>query len=213
MVKKKKNSMAQSLWLTSYHPRWSYAFSAYIPDIVEKILMCTFHVSLALALLNSLPVYFLDSESMLEMCLRYIPFSSQSRRRIVLQACLVGGSAISCLLCVEIWNQCYMAICCRSLADLEVVNFARNGAVILQNMKLGIGNESMPHFAFRWFRPSIHNNGAFNGKIAFARIQGSYRACGPTMNYEDCPLDFRQLVPNSLSIGYAVLVIYSSSLA
>ncbi|KAL9263564.1 Membrane-bound transcription factor site-2 protease-like protein [Drosera capensis] len=91
-------SMAESLWLTSYHPRWSYALSAYLPDIVEKILMCTFHVSLALALLNSLPVYFLDGESMLEVCFRDIPFSSRRQRRIVLQACLVAGSAISCLL-------------------------------------------------------------------------------------------------------------------
>lgn len=48
-------SMASSVQLTSYRPRWEYA-STYLPYAVEKILICTFHVSLTLALLNSLPV-------------------------------------------------------------------------------------------------------------------------------------------------------------
>lgn len=50
--------MARSIWLTSYQPRWSFSFGAYFPNVVEKLLICTFHVSLTLALLNSLPVCF-----------------------------------------------------------------------------------------------------------------------------------------------------------
>jgi hypothetical protein len=34
----------------------SVRFGAYLPNVLERILMCTFHVSLTLALLNSLPV-------------------------------------------------------------------------------------------------------------------------------------------------------------
>lgn len=50
-------SMANSVRLTSYQPRWSIPFGAYLPDVLEKLLKFTFHVSLTLALLNSLPVY------------------------------------------------------------------------------------------------------------------------------------------------------------
>ncbi|CAK9135404.1 unnamed protein product [Ilex paraguariensis] len=49
-------SMAHSIRLTSYQPRWSLDFGAYIPNVLEKLLMCIFHASLMLALLNSLPV-------------------------------------------------------------------------------------------------------------------------------------------------------------
>ncbi|KAJ6414866.1 hypothetical protein OIU84_003807 [Salix udensis] len=51
-------SMAHSVRLTAYQPRWGFSFSAHLPNILEKSLMCTFHVSLTLALLNSLPVHF-----------------------------------------------------------------------------------------------------------------------------------------------------------
>ncbi|GMH02414.1 hypothetical protein Nepgr_004253 [Nepenthes gracilis] len=91
-------SMAQSVWLTLYQPRWSSAFAAYLPDMIEKLLMCTFHVSLTLALVNCLPVYFLDGESILEVSICYITFFNPRGRRIFLQACLFVGSAISCLL-------------------------------------------------------------------------------------------------------------------
>ncbi|GAB2282363.1 hypothetical protein Dimus_016909 [Dionaea muscipula] len=91
-------SMAESVWLTSYQPRWSNAFGAYLPDIVERILMCTFNVSLTLGLLNSLPVYFLDGESILAVCFCYLTFFGPRQRRIFLHGCLFGGSAISCLL-------------------------------------------------------------------------------------------------------------------
>lgn len=49
-------SMAHSVRLTAYQPRWAFHFGAYLPNVLERILMCTFHVSLTLALLNSLPV-------------------------------------------------------------------------------------------------------------------------------------------------------------
>lgn len=49
-------SMKHSVLLTSYQPRWSAKFGAHLPYVVEKFLMFTFNVSLALALLNSLPV-------------------------------------------------------------------------------------------------------------------------------------------------------------
>ncbi|KAM7263256.1 hypothetical protein ACFE04_000939 [Oxalis oulophora] len=48
-------SMAVSIRLTSYQPRWTYPFAERLPNVMEKLLVCTFHVSLTLALLNSLP--------------------------------------------------------------------------------------------------------------------------------------------------------------
>ena len=49
-------SMARSIQLTMYRPRLDFHFAIYLPDVLEKILSCLFHTSLALALLNSLPV-------------------------------------------------------------------------------------------------------------------------------------------------------------
>ncbi|KAL9327246.1 hypothetical protein ACSQ67_007891 [Phaseolus vulgaris] len=49
-------SMAHSIKLTSYQPRWGPQIVAYFPSILERILIWTFHASLALALLNGLPV-------------------------------------------------------------------------------------------------------------------------------------------------------------
>ncbi|XP_027346730.1 membrane-bound transcription factor site-2 protease homolog isoform X2 [Abrus precatorius] len=48
-------SMAHSIQLTSYQPRWGPKIVAYLPNALEMILIWTFHVSLALALLNGLP--------------------------------------------------------------------------------------------------------------------------------------------------------------
>lgn len=53
-------SLSNSVHLTSYRPRfWPFSIGAYVPNIVEKILSLTYHVSLTLALLNTLPVSFL----------------------------------------------------------------------------------------------------------------------------------------------------------
>ncbi|KAI3444344.1 hypothetical protein Pfo_001009 [Paulownia fortunei] len=49
-------SMAHSIHLTSYQPRWSIYFVAYLPNLLEKLFKCAFHVSMVLALLNSLPI-------------------------------------------------------------------------------------------------------------------------------------------------------------
>lgn len=49
-------SMASSVHLSAYQPRWASKVGIYLPNVLEKLLMCTFHVSLTLALLNSLPV-------------------------------------------------------------------------------------------------------------------------------------------------------------
>lgn len=49
-------SMAHSIHLTSYRPRLSVYFISHLPDMFEKFFTCAFHVSMILALLNSLPV-------------------------------------------------------------------------------------------------------------------------------------------------------------
>lgn len=87
-------SMAHSVRLTLYRPRWPFYFGAYLPSVLEKLLVCTFHVSLALALLNSLPVYFLDGESILEATLSHLRLLSLRMQRRVLRVCLFGGTAI-----------------------------------------------------------------------------------------------------------------------
>jgi len=50
-------AMSHSVHLTAYQPRWLFNFfGKSFPNILERSLTCTFHVSLALVLLNSLPV-------------------------------------------------------------------------------------------------------------------------------------------------------------
>ncbi|KAF5742402.1 membrane-bound transcription factor site-2 protease isoform X1 [Tripterygium wilfordii] len=73
-------SMAHSIQLTAYQPRWAFPLDAYIPNVVERSLTYMFHVSLTLALLNSLPVYFLDGESILEIALCLFTSIGQRKR-------------------------------------------------------------------------------------------------------------------------------------
>lgn len=94
-------SMAHSVRLTSFQPRWSIPFGAYLPDVLEKLLKFTFHVSLMLALLNSLPVYFLDGESILEGFLPFFRSIGPRKRETLLQSFLLGGTCISLLLFVR----------------------------------------------------------------------------------------------------------------
>ncbi|XP_024951160.2 membrane-bound transcription factor site-2 protease homolog isoform X3 [Citrus sinensis] len=89
--------MAQSVSLTQYQPRWASSFGAYLPNILRKSLICLFHVSLTLALLNSLPAYFLDGESIFEVTLCFITSLSPRQREKVLHVCLMGGTLISIL--------------------------------------------------------------------------------------------------------------------
>ncbi|KAK6148682.1 hypothetical protein DH2020_019594 [Rehmannia glutinosa] len=79
-------SMAHSIHLTSYQPRWSIYFAAYLPNLLEKLLTCAFHVSLVLALLNSLPVYFLDGESILEVTVNYFSSLSSRMKQLILRS-------------------------------------------------------------------------------------------------------------------------------
>ncbi|VVB12305.1 unnamed protein product [Arabis nemorensis] len=91
-------AMSDSVYLTAYQPRWLFnSFGKSIPDILEKSLTCTFHVSLALVLLNSLPVYYLDGESILESSLQYFTWLSPRKKKKALQVCLIGGSLLSLL--------------------------------------------------------------------------------------------------------------------
>ncbi|ONI11727.1 hypothetical protein PRUPE_4G123400 [Prunus persica] len=90
-------SMARSVKLTAYQPRWAFPLGTYLPNVLERILICTFQVSLTLALLNSLPVYFLDGESILEATLSHFALLCPRKRRKVLQVCLLWGTLISIL--------------------------------------------------------------------------------------------------------------------
>ncbi|KAK4259851.1 hypothetical protein QN277_006141 [Acacia crassicarpa] len=87
--------MAHSILLTSYQPRWNLIFFAYLPNFLERLLIWTFRTSLALALLNSLPVYFLDGASILEVALSHFTSLGQRRKEKVLRLCLFGGTVIS----------------------------------------------------------------------------------------------------------------------
>ncbi|KAF6135222.1 hypothetical protein GIB67_035293 [Kingdonia uniflora] len=49
-------SLENAVLLTAYQPRWGLMFGAHIPNMLGKFLACTFHVSLTLTLMNSLPV-------------------------------------------------------------------------------------------------------------------------------------------------------------
>ncbi|KAL2334187.1 hypothetical protein Fmac_015400 [Flemingia macrophylla] len=91
--------MAHSIQLTSYQPRWGPHIVAYFPNLLERILIWTFHVSLALALLNGLPVYFLDGEFILDETLSHFTSFSPKKRKKVLRLCLFGGSLISLIVC------------------------------------------------------------------------------------------------------------------
>lgn len=93
--------MARSVWLTEYQPRWLYGV-AYIPVVVEKLLVNSFHVSLMLALLNSLPVYYLDGESILEVALCCFGSLTPRIREVVLRSSLVAGTVVCCLLLLRI---------------------------------------------------------------------------------------------------------------
>ncbi|KAL8513343.1 hypothetical protein ACS0TY_019519 [Phlomoides rotata] len=90
-------SMSHSIHLTSYRPRLSIYFISHLPDLLEKLFTCAFHVSMILALLNSLPVFFLDGESILEVILLHYlgGFLSPRMKRSVLRCCLLLGTFIS----------------------------------------------------------------------------------------------------------------------
>ncbi|KAG5630907.1 hypothetical protein H5410_002624 [Solanum commersonii] len=91
-------SIKHSVLLTSYQPCWSAKFGAHLPYVLERLLMFTFHVSMTLALLNSLPVYFLDGEAISEVISHYFRM-----RRTILQYFLFGGTVASIIMFVRIF--------------------------------------------------------------------------------------------------------------
>ncbi|KAK4771786.1 hypothetical protein SAY86_013561 [Trapa natans] len=89
-------SFFNSIYLTSYRPRfWASGIGAYFPNVVEKILSLTYHVSVTLALLNALPVFFLDGESILEVmlsyCCRTVHWKKKLCRLILASGTLISG--------------------------------------------------------------------------------------------------------------------------
>ncbi|CAL1402612.1 unnamed protein product [Linum trigynum] len=100
-------AMAQSIQLTSYQPRFLFPFAAYLPSFLEKATVWVFYVSLALALLNSLPVFYLDGESILELALSYFTWVRPSKKGRALKACLVGGTLISLLTFMKVLANLY----------------------------------------------------------------------------------------------------------
>ncbi|XP_031384425.1 membrane-bound transcription factor site-2 protease homolog isoform X2 [Punica granatum] len=91
-------SLSNSVHFTSYRPRlWASSVGAYVPYVMEKILILTYHVSLTLALMNTLPVFFLDGESILEVNLSYCSWLSHRKSKDLLQLILAVGTLISVL--------------------------------------------------------------------------------------------------------------------
>ncbi|KAL5997597.1 hypothetical protein ACLOJK_008527 [Asimina triloba] len=88
-------SEAHSVQLTPYWPRWRSKFGLHFPHLLEKSLAYTYHVSATLALLNSLPVFFLDGESIMEVLLCYVTRLNPRRQRKYLRVCLMGGTLLS----------------------------------------------------------------------------------------------------------------------
>ncbi|XP_071735509.1 membrane-bound transcription factor site-2 protease homolog [Rutidosis leptorrhynchoides] len=93
--------MAHSIRLTEYKPRLLFGLG-YVPVVVEKLLINTFHVSLMLALLNSLPVYYLDGESILEVALCCFGSMTPRIREAVLRSSLLVGTIVCVLLNLRI---------------------------------------------------------------------------------------------------------------
>ncbi|XP_022155332.1 membrane-bound transcription factor site-2 protease homolog isoform X2 [Momordica charantia] len=102
-------SMARSIQLTMYQPRLNVPFATYLPDVLERFLLCLFHASLALALLNSLPVYYLDGESILEIIIFQLTSMSPRNKEKVLQSFLMGGTFISILLLLGIFFHLFVS--------------------------------------------------------------------------------------------------------
>ncbi|KAJ3692675.1 hypothetical protein LUZ60_011770 [Juncus effusus] len=89
--------MARNIKVSSYLPRIKLfiSLSAYIPYLIEKALVSLFHVSVALSVVNCLPVYYLDGESILEMSLYYFTRLTRRQCNKFLRFCLFGGTVLS----------------------------------------------------------------------------------------------------------------------
>lgn len=91
-------SLAFSVQLTGYRPRRLILFNVsspiWLPHMLEKLLVYTFHVSAALALLNSAPVFYLDGEFILETIISLLIPSHPRKKRRVLRLLLTCGTML-----------------------------------------------------------------------------------------------------------------------
>lgn len=93
-----KLMLANSIRLSAYQPRsMLYSWIMDVPATLENILACAYHVSAALAVLNSLPVFFLDGEYILESAICYITWFTPKKRRRAVQVFLTVGTILSAL--------------------------------------------------------------------------------------------------------------------
>uniref|UniRef100_A0A0E0N046 Endopeptidase S2P n=1 Tax=Oryza rufipogon TaxID=4529 RepID=A0A0E0N046_ORYRU len=92
-------SAAHSIKLSSYRPRWPLLlFIADVPRILQDGLSCLFRVSAALAVVNCLPVYFLDGEAILETMLSYFSWFTRRQQRNILKVCRFLWTILSIVL-------------------------------------------------------------------------------------------------------------------
>ncbi|KAF8695872.1 hypothetical protein HU200_036748 [Digitaria exilis] len=89
-------SAAHSVRVSPYRPRWAFLlFIADIPYILENGLSSLLHASGALAVVNCLPVYFLDGEAILETSLSYGTWFSRRQQRNILKLCRFVWTVLS----------------------------------------------------------------------------------------------------------------------
>ncbi|CAN6444584.1 unnamed protein product [Victoria cruziana] len=88
-------SIAKSMQLTSYRPRWFFFSNGYFPAALENLLAFTLHISAGLALLNILPVVRLDGDCIIEVIVSSFTWWSPRGRSKLLKLCLVGGTVLS----------------------------------------------------------------------------------------------------------------------
>ncbi|XP_078153109.1 membrane-bound transcription factor site-2 protease homolog [Carex rostrata] len=102
--------VARSLTLSSYKPRSGLyiSLSVYIPYLMEKALHSVFHVSLALGVVNCLPVYLLDGASILETVLFYFTRLTQREKQLSLKVGLLVGTSLSIISCVRMLFALYL---------------------------------------------------------------------------------------------------------
>ncbi|OQU87250.1 membrane-bound transcription factor site-2 protease homolog isoform X3 [Sorghum bicolor] len=89
-------SSARFVRLSHYRPRWALLlFIADIPYILENGLSSLLHASAALAVINCLPVYFLDGEAILETTLSYVAWFTPRLQRRILKVCRFVWTVLS----------------------------------------------------------------------------------------------------------------------
>ncbi|URE05811.1 Peptidase family M50 [Musa troglodytarum] len=83
-------SVAHLVHLSAYQPRWpSIIFMAHIPNLLEKLFSCCFHVSASLALVNSLPVSHIQSTCS--------PDAKTFDVKVLLPVALIEKISLSCI--------------------------------------------------------------------------------------------------------------------